>query len=99
MDGYSYNTAFMLINKIWTIRRSKRERLYSTGDNRDIRDNEKVWKKQMVDDLIQNDALKLRHGNGINSRCAECTLKILRYSHRKIFKVCLAILQRHAWQG
>ena len=30
---------------------------------------------------------------------AELTLKILRYSHRKIFEVCLAILQHYAWKG
>ena len=30
---------------------------------------------------------------------AKHTLKILRCSHRKIFKVCLAILQHYAWKG
>ena len=30
---------------------------------------------------------------------ANHTLKILRYEHRKIFKVWLAILQHYAWKG
>ena len=30
---------------------------------------------------------------------AKHTLKILRCEHRKIFQVCLAILQRYAWKG
>ena len=29
---------------------------------------------------------------------AKHTLKIMRYEHRKIFKVCLAILQHYAWK-
>ena len=30
---------------------------------------------------------------------AQHTFKILRCEHRKIFKVCLAILQHYAWKG
>ena len=32
-------------------------------------------------------------------RMAKYTLKISRCSHRKIFKVCLTILQHYAWKG
>ena len=32
-------------------------------------------------------------------KMAKHTLKILRCSHRKIFKVCLAILQHDVWKG
>ena len=32
-------------------------------------------------------------------KMAKHTLKILRCSHHKIFKVCLAILQHYAWKG
>ena len=32
-------------------------------------------------------------------KMAKYTFKILRCSHRKIFKVCLAILQHYAWKG
>ena len=30
---------------------------------------------------------------------AKYTLNVLRCEHRKIFKVCLAILQYYAWKG